>query len=357
MDNLRDLRVEYRDRPLAIDSVRPRFQWRIESNRRDVVQTHYRVTVHDADGERWDSRWVTSNRQSQVQYEGEPLPAGCAFDWRLMVRLADGGELSETGQFETAPPPAVWDRAAWITIPRAKALHEDRRPTPYLRRTFTVPDGVRRARLYATAGGIFQPWLNGEPVATADFAPGWTDYRYRVPFHTYDLKERIGPGSHTIGAILADGWYSGFLGPFNKRDFWGDVPVFRALLRLDHRNGTTEWIATDGDWQGSFGAIQASDMLHGEVYDARFELDKWSAGGDQGRWVPAVGERGPQGVLVPAIIDAAGPVAEIQPISVREVVPGSHIVDFGQNFAGRVRLTANGPAGTIIRMRDRKSVV
>jgi alpha-L-rhamnosidase len=349
MQSLQALRVEYRVHPLAVGTDRPRFSWRIESGRRGVVQVAYRITASGAGD--WDSGWVDSTAMNQVEWAG-PVPARAGVvEWTLSVRLDDGEVLTATSSFETPPSPATWDEAAWITLPRAKALHPDRRPTPYLRRRFDVRPGLVRGRLYATAGGVFQPWLNGASISRADLAPGWTDYRYRVPFHAYDLTSTLHEGVNTVGAILGDGWYCGFIGPFIKRDFWGDVPVLRALVLLEYADGTIDWITTGDDWEGSFGAIRGSDMLAGEVYDARLDIGDWTGAADTGRWRPAVVERGPQGALVPAWIEAVGPVAEIAPVSITEPVPGDFLVDFGQNIAGRVALTATGPAGTVIRMR------
>lgn len=351
MDQLSSLRVEHHERPLAVDVDRPRFGWRYDSVRRDLRQEAYRILVEGDEGTVWDTGWTNSSVQQHIEYGGAPLQAGAAYVWKLDVRLDDGTALDAVSGFETAPPAEVWGRARWITIPRATALHEDRRPLPHLRRRITVREPVRRARLYATAGGIFQPWLDGRPLSESHFAPGWTDYRYRVPFHVTDVTEAFDAGEHVLGAVLADGWYSGFLGPFNRRDFWGDTPVFRALLRLDLADGRTEWVGTDSEWEGAFGSVQAADLLHGAVVDTRQELAGWSTGAAVGRWVAAIEHDGPAGRLVPARIEPIAPVAELEPVEIREHLPGTWIVDFGQNLAGRVRLTVDGPAGAIVRIR------
>lgn len=274
-----------------------------------------------------------------------------AYVWTVIVTLDGGDEVrAEPATFETGPDTQAWEGAEWITLLRSKYYHDDHRPAPYLRRDLPVRGPVSRARVYATAGGVFQLWLNGAVVSGATLAPGWTDYRHRVPFHSYDVTDLL-LETNTLGAVLSDGWYSGNVGPYHKREFWGEVPVFRALVVLDYADGSRETVGTDTSWQGSFGPIQASDLLQGELYDARLDLGDWSRGAGGGSWRAVVVEKGPEGTLVPALIDAAGPYTEVEPVAVTEPRPGSYVVDLGQNLAGHLRLRASGPAGTIVRLR------
>ena len=39
---IRDLTIEYRKNPIGIDE-KPRFSWKLESEKQDVVQTNYQV--------------------------------------------------------------------------------------------------------------------------------------------------------------------------------------------------------------------------------------------------------------------------------------------------------------------------
>ena len=102
-------------------------------------------------------------------------------------------------------------------------------PAPYLRRAFTVAKPVVSARLYVTALGLYEMRLNGQKVGDAFLAPGWTDY--------------------------------------SKRRVW-------------LADGTREWIVTDGQWQGRFGAIRHADLLMGECHDLALEPSGWDAPGD-----------------------------------------------------------------------------
>src|SRR5208282_1845430 len=91
-------------------------------------------------------------------------------------------------------------------------------PPSYLRREFEAPKSVQRATLYVTALGLVDVHLNGHPVSEDFFTPGWTDYAKRVYYRTYDVTKQIHRGRNALGAILADGWFSGFVGYDHNRD-------------------------------------------------------------------------------------------------------------------------------------------
>ena len=44
------------------------------------------------------------------------------------------------------------------------------------------------------------------------FAPGWSDYHQRAYYNTYDVTALVKPGANALGAWVADGWYSGYIG-------------------------------------------------------------------------------------------------------------------------------------------------
>jgi alpha-L-rhamnosidase len=84
-------------------------------------------------------------------------------------------------------------------------------PAPLLRRDFQINGKIVRARLYATAHGLYQAEINGQPVGDEAFAPGWTSYHRRLRYQTYDVTDRLRPGDNAIGVTLADGWFRGRL--------------------------------------------------------------------------------------------------------------------------------------------------
>ena len=225
-------------------------------------------------------------------------------------------------------------------------------PPRYLRRAFTARGAVRRATLYATALGIYDVHLNGARIGDDYFTPGWTDYARRVYYNTYDVTDHVRAGDNAIGAVLADGWFSGHIGWGQKRDHYGDTTRFRAQLVLEYEDGSRETIRTDASWRASTGPLLEADFLMGEAYDARRAMPGWTtAGFDATAWAP---------VDVTPTVEAAiqsypgptvGEIAEISPVAVTEPTPGVYVLDMGQNFAGVVRMRVRGEAGREIVLR------
>ena len=56
---IRDLTIEYRKNPIGIDE-KPRFSWKLESEKQDVVQTSYQIQVVSGGQLMWDSGRVES---------------------------------------------------------------------------------------------------------------------------------------------------------------------------------------------------------------------------------------------------------------------------------------------------------
>src|SRR4030095_14700845 len=113
-------------------------------------------------------------------------------------------------------------KAQWIGSPIVGGPYSIP-PAPYLRKEFSLGKAVSSARLYVTALGIHEVEINGKHVADYVFAPGRTEYRKRVPYHTFDVTNLLKSGTNAIGAILGDGWYCGHLHS-DSRQTYGDRP-------------------------------------------------------------------------------------------------------------------------------------
>lgn len=231
-------------------------------------------------------------------------------------------------------------------------LHNTR--LPYVRRVFRVEKPVRRARLYATALGTYEPWLNGARVGGAWLAPGWTDYRVRVHSQTYDVTDLLRPGENVVGFMVGPGWYAGRAGLFHAREFYGTTPGVLAQLDVTYTDGSTQRIGSDASWERHDGPIVVSDIMDGEVYDARGEVAGWCTPGEaraKGPGWSAVTTRA-EGVAIEPPADLPVRVLEtLRARSVREVTPGRWVFDLGQNMVGVARVRVRGGAGRVVTLR------
>lgn len=121
--------------------------------------------------------------------------------------------------------------------------------------------------------------INGKRIGKDYFSPGWTDYNKRVYYLTYDVTSELKVGPNAFGVILADGWYSGYLGyallvgnPV-VRNFYGQTPLVKAQIEVEYLNGEKELIATDRSWKTNCGPIVEADILNGVTYTANLEFD------------------------------------------------------------------------------------
>lgn len=228
-------------------------------------------------------------------------------------------------------------------------------PARYLRKDFTAHDRpVKRAYIYATALGVYQLFVNGQRVANNEYlSPGWTDYRKRVYYRTYDVTNLLQSGDNALGAILADGWYAGYVGGGLRRNHFGRNLRLMSQLNIEYEDGTTQIIASGPDWKASLGPVEYADLLQGEFYDARKEMPGWNSSGfDDANWHPViVGGNEVSPVVQAAVAEPVIAFQTLRPVSVSEPVPGNFVFDMGQNFAGVVRLRITGRNGQRITLR------
>lgn len=370
------LRCAHLVNPLGVAPGRVRFGWRLQGTEGDCVQAAFHIQVFQNEWLRlsedtlcWDSGQVASADCLDIRYRGSALASGGRYWWRVRVWDATGAASawSDPATFEVELDQADGWRACWISQgqahetvtppggdgpfdPVTRALG----PAPYLRRAFTVDGPVTSARLYVTALGLYEARLNGQRIGDAFLAPGWTDYDRRVLYQTYDVTGLVRAGENVLGAIIADGWYAGFVGFDAKRAgaHYGTEPELLAQLVVTFADGSQQRVVTDGHWQEQGGAITHADLLMGEKHDLRLEPVGWDAPCfDASAW-RAVHTRDRDSR--PLVADPGPPVRvteEIRPVRISRDAAGCQVVDFGQNLPGWVRLRAEVPAGTQIRVR------
>jgi alpha-L-rhamnosidase len=227
-------------------------------------------------------------------------------------------------------------------------------PARYLRYEYALAyKPVKRARLYATSLGINQLYINGQRIGDEYFSPGWTDYSKRIYYRTYDVTKILREGKNALGAVLADGWFAGYIGYARQRDYYGSKLRLFGQLVIDYADGTTQVIATGPDWKASLGPIQQADFLQGETYDARLEMPGWNEPGfDDAKWqTVAVGSDEVHPQVQAAVSEPVVAFAKVKPVSVSEPAKDNYVFDMGQNFAGVVQIKVKGKAGQKIQIR------
>lgn len=256
---------------------------------------------------------------------------------------------------------------------------------PMLKTEFNSNKKVSKARLYITARGVYEAYINGQRVGDDYFNPGLTQYDKNQMYQTYDITTMIKSGDNAIGIMLGEGWWSGnatFIG--KAWNYFGDRQSVLAKLVVTYEDGTSKVIISNpSDWKYyNDGPIKYGSFFQGEVYDATKEsaIKDWTTSAyDDKNWKKAVevsvdgttnkkGEifnYGPMKLMewmdfqdfnktnfLSQVNDSVKVVKELTAKSVKEVRPGVFIYDMGQNMVGIPKINiANGEAGKKITIR------
>ena len=273
---------------------------------------------------------------------------------------------------ETAAPPSAgapaevitcdWTGTDWIGDGKPLPIREEEcygdDPAPQFRKTFTVPRGVRSARLHIVGLGFHEAHLNGRALSDNALAPLWTPYGRRVLYDTHDVTGLLRRGENVLAVTLGNGWYNPLpmrmWGRFNLREaLTVGRPCLRAKLEIRLADGTVQTVVSDVSWKVADGPLLRNSLYLGEVYDARRETPGWQqAGFDDSAWRPAARATGPAGVLQPRDAPRIG-IRDTWPAAVvTEPKPGVYVVDMGRNFAGQARFRlGRGAAGREVSFR------
>jgi alpha-L-rhamnosidase len=255
----------------------------------------------------------------------------------------------DAGWFDNAGMLVPYGQAPWGRFDKTRLTFP---PPAYLRKDFQVTKPVRRAVIYASALGLYQLYLNGNTVGQDYLTPGWTDYNRRVYYNTYDVTQMLHEGQNAVGAILADGWYAGYIGWSLDRHHYGQNARLLAQLYIEYTDGTSQVFASGPDWKASTGPILIADIIMGQTYDARKEMPGWSESGfksDSWQKVDVAKPIQAQLQAYPGV--TVRQFCEIKPASVKQPHKGVYVYDMGTNFAGVVRLKVKGSPGDVITLR------
>ncbi len=332
------LRTEYLNTPLGIDSPAPRLMWNAAEG---IRQTAYQVICTDEKGQTaWDSGRVESGSMA-ADYAGRPLASRERMTWTVRLWDEDGvsGPRTESWFEMGLLQPEDWS-AYWISgdYPPQKKM---RYPVDSFRKEFEIDGEVRRARLYITACGLYEAAIDGGRIGDFVMAPGYTDYRWRVQYQTYDVTPQLTEGTHCLTADLADGWYRGSVGAHGLKCAYGTQTKLLAQLEVDYKDGRRQVIASDESfcWSND-GPVRFADNKDGEIAEAGREpsfagharLTAHPVVPTASGNVPVVSKEG----LHPAVITTPA---------------GKTVLDFGQNIAGQFAFSIEAHAGQRVFLR------
>ena len=260
----RRLRVEHLEEALGIDVVAPRLSWQLAEAA--TKQEAFRLDVGA-----WSSGWIESDACVLVPYAGPPIGSRTRVEWRVQVRtdagLSEWSQWSwwETGLVATTDWTARVDRAAR----GGPTPGGGRGPASVLRTRFSVRGDHQHARIYATAHGLYELYLDGERVGDQELTPGFTVDRSRGT--GADLRRGRTPRCRRARAARR------VVRRLVPRQ--GGLHARTRRLRITARDrsrrlrSTAPSSATDATWTSASSAIVAVDLIDGEACDQRIHDD------------------------------------------------------------------------------------
>ncbi len=341
------LQLEHGPRTLGIGFTNPRLSWWLPVGSVDQSGYEIKATV---DGVTATSGEVASAESVLRPWPFGPLGSRSTVTWRVRAK-SDGAwsDWSEPCEFETALLSATdWNASfiaaeeAWGRPPRGD------RPAQYFQRSFFVDQSPQRARVYATAHGVYELHLDGERLGDLELTPGFTAYRTHLEFQTYDVTDALTAGEHTLVATVSDGWWRGAVGYTHQDLSFGTVLALLAQVELSSADGNLVTIGTDSSWQTSAeGPIVGADLMEGERVDQRVPFPPQSGWNS----VRIVAE--PDARLTVSPAPPTRRVAGFRPVTARRLDTNRQVVDIGANINGWVRLRGSvlGPADNRVRLR------
>jgi len=203
--------------------------------------------------------------------------------------------------------------------------------------SFSPQKPVKSASLQMTALGIYAAALNGLKVGGEVLAPGWTNYRKRLQYQTYDVTALLADGENKLSVEVARGWRM----HAREKDWLqptlgGKSIALIGALTLSYEDGTEEIFCTSNEWQCRLSKTRYSNIYNGEFYDAGFE---------DGYLRNAKVLDYPHDILIPLQGERIVEVERLPVQSMFTTPEGELVLDFGQLLTGYVEFRIEGKQG------------
>ena len=288
---------------------------------------------------------------------------------------------------------SAWEVSTWISAANAPVVtgrindHENGRAADgasWFVSSVKNEQKVVSAKWMTAGLGVYELYVNGNPIGEEFLKPGFTHYAKTKRSFTYDITnvfQTQADGENVLSAQVTPGWWGDkIITPSGNEGMHGKKCAFRGVLELTYSDGSKKLYGTDlKNWKsGIAGPVKHAAIFDGEIYDAREPMgyacaDLLSTPEENsefgGEILPSNGAEiylrkdlalAPIKAYIWKGVEGAKEDEYGKVIITKEFAPGEEmivspgetlVVDFGQNCAGVPSFTFKASEGTVLTCR------
>lgn len=329
--NVVNLRCEYKTEPIGIDTTMPRLTWN-HGNGDNPRECRVELS---ADPEFSSPQVFKAKNLWECEVATSP-EEGKKYYWRVVTTGQDGKEtVSPVATFTNGKFGQEQWAARWIT----DSHDVDFEQAPMFRHSFSLDRLPEEGKLYVSALGYYDMYINGQRVGDHHMDPGFTGYDRRSLYAVHDVTPLLRKGKNEIDVTLGNGFAN-----IQSRDSWGQErapwrsrPRFICEIQADGKVVD----ATGADWETDLSPVIYDNLYSGDHYDANVKPEKW---------VKATETTAPNSNLVAQSMPAIRPTETLVPVLLQNIGDTIRVYDMGKNIAGVCRMEVAGEKGTRIEL-------
>lgn len=335
-----NLRCEHLENPLGIDQPRPRFSWKLTSNKNGTGQKAFQLLVASdvsllkpGKADLWDSEKVESSSSVLVTYRGADLSSGSMAYWKVRV-------WDESGNISGWSPVAAFSigllnpedwNAYYIGFPTEAGSSE----CPQLKRSFDLDQTGGKILLYINSLGYHEVYVNGQKAGEGVLSPAVSQFDKRSQVVTYDVTPLVKKGRNDLMLWLGSGWYTeGLPGVVSNG------PLVKAQLERSAKDHREIILVSDSTWSGRRSGYTRhgnwrAHQFGGEIVDGSLAQNDLSVQNLDGRnWAPVSVIDVPDHKVTPQMVEFNRITETIKPSEIKQLAEDTFLIDMGKSLTG-----------------------
>jgi len=278
---IENLKCEYLENPIGIDTLKPVFSWNIYNKTKLVSQLQYRLIVKLKNRVCYDSGIVKSKQEIGIEYNGEKLISLKKYDFQVIVTTTDNETHTKSGYFVTGLLNKKEKDGKWI-------IHPNFHDNPIFYKDIIIKGKINSAYIAISGLGYYEFTINDIKAHNSILVPAWTDYMERnlsdfsyyydnnsdkiVLYNTYDVKDFFKKGTNSIKIMIGNGWFGQ-----KERNYEGNMeygcPRLFLKLVIEYVNGEKQEILSDESFYVTTGPYEFNNIYFGEIYNDNIGRD------------------------------------------------------------------------------------